>query len=223
NPPQEKTIDSFILNGVECEPYLTCDHRLMLEKAEEIIQGAKIIKKILNASCCYLAIEKNKPDAIKLMKKKIKKEEGFYLRELAVKYPQGAEKQLIKTLLAREVPSGGLPLDVGVVVNNVGTALAVYEAVAESKPLYERVITVTGSIIRNPQNLRVRIGTKFSHLIKECGGFTREPAKIIMGGPMMGLAQYSLDAPIIKGTCGIVALGKEEMTSFKSNPCLRCG
>ncbi|MEA3328483.1 MAG: electron transport complex subunit RsxC [Candidatus Omnitrophota bacterium] len=223
DPPKEKPIGSLILNGVECEPYLTSDHRLMLEKPEEIISGAKIVKKILNAANCYLAIEKNKTDAIELMRKKIDKEDGFYLKELAVKYPQGAEKQLIKTLLGREVPNGGLPLDVGVVVNNVGTVLAVYEAVIEGKPLYERVMTVTGSIVKNPQNLRVRIGTKFSHLVRECGGVNRGPAKIIMGGPMMGLAQYSLDVPVVKGTCGIIALAGKEISLSGLNPCLRCG
>ena len=223
NPPQDKPIDCFILNGIECEPYITSDHRLMLEKSEEIISGAKIIKKILNAGNCYLAIEKNKPDAIKLLEKKIEKEKNFYLKKLPVKYPQGAEKQLIKVLLGKEVPSHGLPQDVGVVVNNVGTILAVYEAVVEGKPLYERVITVTGRIIKDPQNLRVRIGTKFSHLIKECGGFKQEPAKIIMGGPMMGLAQYSLDTPVIKATSGIIALGEKEVSLSELNPCLRCG
>jgi electron transport complex protein RnfC len=223
NPAREKPIDSFILNGVECEPYLTCDHRLMLERSEEIIAGAKIIKKILNAPRCYLAIEKNKPDAIELMKKKISKEKGFYLKELAVNYPQGAEKQLIKILLDREVPSGGLPLDVGVVVNNVGTALAVYQAIVKGKPLYERVVTVTGRIVKSPQNLRVRMGTKFSHLIRQCGGLSEEPAKVIMGGPMMGIAQYSLDAPVVKATSGIVILSAKEISFSEPNPCLRCG
>ena len=220
--PEDKKIDFLILNGVECEPYLTCDHALMLARAEEIIAGAKIIKKALNADRCYIAIERNKPDAIKLIKEKIKMERDFHLKILTVRYPQGAEKQLIKTVLGREVPLGGLPMDVGVVVNNVGTALAIYEAVVLSKPLYERVVTVTGSIVKDPQNLKVRIGTKFSQLIEECGGLKGEPTKIIIGGPMMGLAQYSLDLPVIKGSSGIIFLNKKESILAELNPCIRC-
>jgi len=212
----------LILNGAECEPYLTSDHALMLAMPEEIIIGAKIIKKVLNADKCYIAIEKNKPDAIKLIKEKIKKEKGFELKKLVVQYPQGAEKQLIKTVLGREVPLGGLPMDVGVVVNNVATALAIYEAVVLGKPLYQRVVTVTGSIVKDPQNLKVRIGTKLSQLIKECGGLKEEPTKIIIGGPMMGLAQYSLDIPVIKGTSGIIFLNSKELTRAELNPCIRC-
>lgn len=222
SPPKDKKIDFLILNGVECEPYLTCDHALMLARAEEIIAGAKIIKKVLNADRCYIAVERNKPDAIKLIKKKIKTERAIHLKILAVRYPQGAEKQLIKTVLGREVPLEGLPMDVGVVVNNVGTALAVYEAVVLGKPLYERVVTVTGSIVKDPQNLKVRIGTKFSQLIKECGGLREEPTKIIIGGPMMGLAQYSLDIPVIKGSSGIIFLNKKESILAELNPCIRC-
>ncbi len=220
--PKDKKIDSLILNGVECEPYLTSDHALMLAMAEEIIIGAKIIKKVLNADKCYIAIEKDKPDAIKLIKEKIKKEKGFELKKLVVRYPQGAEKQLIKTLLGREVPLRGLPMDIGAMVNNVGTALAVYQAVVYGKPLYERVITLTGNIVKDPQNLKVRIGTKLGHLIKECGGLREDPAKIIVGGPVMGLAQYSLDVPVIKGTSGIIFLNSKELTLAELNPCIRC-
>lgn len=221
SPPKEKPIDTFILNGAECEPYLTADQRLMLEKPDEIIAGMKIAMKALGVSCGFVAIEENKPGAINLFKKLT---DGGLIKVVPLKsfYPQGAEKQLIKTILHREVPLQGLPYDVGVVVNNVATAFAIYEAVYKNKPLYERLITVTGSIIKNPANLLVRIGAKVKDVIEFCGGLTDEPAKVILGGPMMGIAQYTPDAPVIKGTTGVIVFGKKEAKMPIPRPCIRC-
>ncbi|MFH1847719.1 MAG: electron transport complex subunit RsxC [Candidatus Omnitrophota bacterium] len=227
SPPAGKTMDTFILNGVECEPYLSCDHRLMLERPKEILEGAMLIMDALGLKKCIVGIEANKPDAIEAMGSAILgfKNSGcdFQVVSLGVKYPQGAEKQLIKALVNREVPAGGLPFDVGVMVNNVGTALAVYEAVKLKKPLYERVVTVTGNIVKEPQNLLVRIGTPVRDLIRFCGGTTKDIGKIIMGGPMMGIALHTQDAPVIKGTSGILVLSGEEADKRSWDPCIRCG
>ena len=220
-PPKEKPIDTFILNGAECEPYLTADHRLMLEKANEIIAGMEIAMKALKVDSGFVAIEENKPDAINLFKGLV---DGKQIKVAPLKslYPQGAEKQLIKAILKREVPPGGLPFDVGTLVHNVGTCFAIYEAVYKNKPLYERVITVTGKIVRNPANLNVKIGTKIKDIIEFCGGLTEDVAKIILGGPMMGIAQYTLDVPVIKGTSGIIVFSKEETKLCSPKSCIRC-
>lgn len=220
-PPKEKPIDTFILNGAECEPYLTADHRLMLEKANEIIAGMEIAMKALKVDSGFVAIEENKPDAINLFKGLV---DGKQIKVAPLKslYPQGAEKQLIKAILKREVPPGGLPFDVGTLVHNVGTCFAIYEAVYKNKPLYERVITVTGKIVRNPANLKVKIGTKIKDIIEFCGGLTEDVAKIILGGPMMGIAQYTLDVPVIKGTSGIIVFSKEETKLCSPKSCIRC-
>lgn len=224
SPPKEKPIDTVILNGAECEPYLTADHRLMLEEPESIVKGFLIIKKVVEAKHGIIGIEKNKEDAIKTIKKVVDDlKADVEVVELEVKYPQGAEKQLIYTLLKREVPSGGLPLDVGVVVQNVGTAKAVYDAVYQGKPLIERVTTVTGSNIKEPSNLLVKIGTLAKDLIEFCGGILEEGGKIIFGGPMMGVAQFSDEVPVIKGTSGIVLLREGESLFPKEGPCIRCG
>lgn len=221
-PPKEKSVDTFILNGAECEPYLTADHRLMLERPQQILAGMKMAMKALGVSVGYVAIEENKPDAIRLFKRIVDEK---MIKVVGIKsfYPQGAEKQLIKTILQREVPPQGLPFDVGVVVNNVATAFAIYEAVVNNKPLYERVLTVTGKILKNPANLLVRIGTKVKDVLDFCGGLQQEPAKVIVGGPMMGVAQYTQDAPVIKGTSGIILFGKEEIKEHPSDACIRCG
>ncbi|MBL7130455.1 MAG: electron transport complex subunit RsxC [Candidatus Omnitrophica bacterium] len=217
-----KPVDSFILNGAECEPCLTADSRLMQENAYEIIRGMDIVMRILNIKNSFVAIEDNKPEAIKKMQGIIKNI-GYKLKILKSSYPQGGEKQLIKSVLNREVPSGGLPFDVGVVVHNVATVFAIYEAIYKNKPLYERVITVTGSCLENPMNLKVRIGTTIKEVIDECGPLKEEPIKVIVGGPMMGIAQYSLDAPVIKGTSGIILLGKKEVKIEDEKFCIRCG
>jgi electron transport complex protein RnfC len=238
SPPKEKRIDSVILNGAECEPYLTCDHRLMMEKTTEILKGLEIIIKVLEAKDAYIAIEDNKLSAIYAMEKALAGSEGRGLRDAAkihhpsprikvvplkTKYPQGAEKQVIKAVLDRDVPAGGLPMDVDCVVQNVGTAFAIYEAVCLGKPLIERCITITGSCVKEPMNIWVRIGTVLSDLETFLGGFAKEPAKVIVGGPMMGLAQYTLDIPVIKGTSGVVFLSKDEVERFEESVCIRCG
>lgn len=222
SPP--KPVETFIINGVECEPYLTCDFRLMLEKGAEILKGILLMQKILNIKNVFVGIEEDKPEAIKAMQNAIKSlGVNFTVISLKTKYPQGAEKQLIKAITNREVPPGKLPFDVGVVVNNVGTAFAVYEAVYLGKPLYERVVTVTGKTLKEPANLKVRLGTRFSELIKYCQGTTEPIGKIIMGGPMMGLAQFSEDVPVIKGSSGILVLSKHEVKEYEEQPCIRCG
>lgn len=223
SPPPEKKIDTFILNGAECEPYLTSDARLMLENPADILEGVRIISKILNCDKVFIGIENNKPEAIDIFKKLvIKSQLNFEVVSLKVKYPQGAEKQLIKAIANREVPAGGLPMDVGCLVQNVGTAKAVYDAVAFNKPLFERVVTVTGPGIKEPKNLRVRIGTPFVDLISFCGGLTEDAAKIINGGPMMGIAQFSQDVMVTKGTSGIVILTEKEANLPDPQPCIRC-
>ncbi len=224
SPPKEVRIDTLIVNGVECEPYLTGDHRLMVERPREILEGVKILLNVLGVQRAYIAIEKNKPDAIKIMQDHAA-DRSFWngaaveVVPLTVKYPQGSEKQLIKAVVRKEVPSGGLPFHVGVVVQNVGTAFAVYEAVARGKPLIERIVTVSGNRIGEPRNLAVRIGTPFARVIEHAGGIVpgTRPAKIIMGGPMMGIAQYTLDVPVIKGTSGILVL--EEVRPMNLMPC----
>ncbi len=221
-PPADKDINTIIINGCECEPYLTCDHRLLLENSREIIEGLKIIMKLLDAGKGIIAIEDNKPDAIKLLSAAVKMEPNVEIAAVKTKYPQGAEKQLIKALLDREVPAGKLPFEVGVVVDNVGTAVAIYEALRDNKPLIERIITVTGSGIKEPQNIKVRIGTLVSDIVDFCGGLQGDIAKVIMGGPMMGIAQYTLDIPVIKGTSGILVLTTQDAGVVQAGPCIRC-
>ena len=220
-PPEDCEIDTVILNGCECEPYLSCDHRLMLDYPMEILEGLKIIMQTLDAERGIVAVEANKPDAISLLEKQIRREPSLELAVLKVKYPQGAEKHLIDAILKRKVPPGKLPLHVGIVVDNVGTAFAIRQAVRRGIPLVERVITVTGSGIKQPQNLWVRLGTLFGDVISQCGGLRENPEKIIAGGPMMGIAQYTLDVPVVKGTSGILILA--EAKTFAEGECIRCG
>jgi len=224
SPPKEKRIEILIVNGVECEPFLTADHRLMIECAEGIIEGARIMLKVLGLPKAVIAIEMNKPDAIAHMGERCRALGApIGVMPLKVKYPQGAEKQLIKAVLGREVPSGGLPFDVGAVVQNVGTAFAVYEAVALGKPLIERVLTVSGDGIAEPKNLRVRIGTPVSELISFCGGSLPDgDSKLIMGGPMMGISQYTAEVPVVKGTSGILLLSRGARTE-RETTCIKCG
>jgi len=221
--PEGRDIDTLIINGAECEPYLTCDHRLMLERANDILEGARIMMDILDAKECFIGIEANKSDAINVMRKALQGNPDIQIKRLKTKYPQGAEKQLIKSTLNRTVPSQKLPFKVGVVVHNVATAVAVYEAVALWKPLYERVITVSGGCIKNPSNILVKIGTPVSDLIEECGGLRKDPVKIVMGGPLMGQAIYNLDMPILKGTSGVLFLSKDELAHGEAGVCIRCG
>ncbi|MGO1368027.1 MAG: electron transport complex subunit RsxC [Senegalia sp. (in: firmicutes)] len=222
SPPPEKNVDTVILNGAECEPYLTADHRLMLEQPEIIIQGLKAIMKAVDVKKGYIGIENNKPDAIEIMLDAAKNEKDIEVISVETKYPQGDEKRLINAITGRVVPSGGLPMDVGVVVNNTGTAHAIGNAILNGMPLIERVATITGSGINNPKNLIIKIGTQFKDLIEECGGFKDQVGKVIMGGPMMGLAQFSIEVPAIKGTSGILVLDEKEAKLPDPDPCIRC-
>jgi len=222
SPPGEKPIDTLILNGVECEPYLTSDHRVMLEETEKVLEGAAILQRLLGAERICIGIEANKPDAIEVMEKACV-DRDIEVVPLKVKYPQGAERQLILAITGREVPSGALPMEVGCVVQNVGTAAAIVDAVRHGRPLIERVATVTGTAVRQPKNLRVRIGTSLAHLTEQCGGLAKEPAKIIMGGPMMGQTQLSLEVPVVRGTSGLLLFAEGDVPLRPEGPCIRCG
>jgi electron transport complex protein RnfC len=224
SPPKEKTIDAVVINGAECEPYLTADHRLMVEHPKEVVEGLKIIMKSLGVSEGHIGIEENKPDALEAISSAVAGESNIKVWPLEIKYPQGAEKMLIKAVKGREVPSKGLPMDVGVVVQNVGTAIAVYEAVRYGKPLIERVVTITGKGIQESRNMLVRIGTLMSDVVEQCGGLAEGAVKVIAGGPMMGFAQWTLDVPVVKGTSGILVLSeKEYVASDDYSACIRCG
>lgn len=221
SPPAEKKIDTVIVNGAECEPYLTADHRIMVEYPGEVVRGLKAVLKALGARNAWIGIENNKPDAIAAMRDAVGHGD-IRIAPLKVKYPQGAEKQLINAITGREVPSGGLPMDVGVVVVNAGTAYQICQAVEKGLPLYERVVTVTGSV-GQPGNLIVRIGTPISHVIAHTGGLSGKIEKVIAGGPMMGIALHNLDAPVIKGTSGILALDDKTARPLAESACIRCG
>ncbi len=221
--PNGKKADTLIINGVECEPYLTADHRLMLEHAEEILVGVDIMRRALNSERAVIGIEANKPDAIEKMTKVAATFSGIVVQPLQMKYPQGAEKQLIKAIANREVPSGKLPLDVGCVVDNVGTAMAIYEAVQKHKPLFERVVTVTGKHLASPSNFLVRTGVSVEYLIEKCGGIPEGTGKIISGGPMMGKAVVRTDIPVVKGTSGVLLLDESESRRKPQSNCIRCG
>ena len=222
-PPVGMKAEVLLINGVECEPYLTSDHRLMLEKTEEILVGTKILMKAMNVEKAFIGIENNKPDAIQLLTSKATKYTGIGIVPLKVKYPQGGEKQLIKAVTGKEVPSGGLPIAVGAVVSNVGTAFAVYEAIQKNKPLFERVVTVTGKGVKKPSNFKVRMGTPTTELIEAAGGLPENTGKIISGGPMMGKALATPDVPVTKGTSGILILSEKEAKRQEYMECIRCG
>jgi len=226
-PPADNPVDTLLLNGAECEPYITADHRTMLEQAEAIVEGAKILLKILGIKTCAIGIESNKPDAISTMNAAVAAatEPAYDIRveTLEVKYPQGSEKQLIQAITGRKVPSLALPSAVGVVVHNVSTTKAVYEAVALGKPLIEKVITVSGRGINKPANLLVKIGTKVSDIVEYCGGCTPDLARIVLGGPMMGFAVSTLDIPVTKTTSSILFLTEDEIDTREMSNCIRCG
>jgi electron transport complex protein RnfC len=222
SPPADKPIDTVILNGVECEPYATCDHRLMLEHPDLIVEGLRIIMRILGCSMGFVGIERNKPDAVRVMKAAVKDLPGVKVAELKVKYPQGGEKQLIYAVTRRKVPAGGLPMDVGCVVQNVGTAAAVYEAAALGRPLVERLVTVTGRGVVKPVNVRARLGDSFARLVEFAGGYTEKAAKLIMGGPMMGIAQFTDGVPVVKGTSCLLVLDEDGVSAAAELPCISC-
>lgn len=220
--PPEKNIDTIIVNAAECEPYITADHRLLLEHPEDVVLGLKAIMKAVNVNKGIIAIEDNKIDALDGINRAIAGSEGIQVIILATKYPQGGEKQLIQAVTDREVPSGGLPMDVGVIVNNAGTCAAIAKVLKTGMPLIERITTVTGSGINEPSNLLIRIGTPLIDIIEQCGGFKGTPGKVLMGGPMMGLAQSTLDVPAIKGTSGILVLEKSDVKLFEPSTCINC-
>lgn len=221
-PVEGKKADFIILNGVECEPYITADHRMMLEKSDRIIAGLRYILKCTGCQQGVIAIEENKPDAIALLQKLVAGDANIRVRVLREKYPQGSEKHLIYACTQREVPVGGLPLDVGVIVNNVGTAAAIADAVELGIPLIERILTLNGNGINKPANYLVRIGTLFSDLIEESGGYSGEIDKIIAGGLMMGKTVFTADIPVVKGSSGIVVIKKESQNKVREYNCVRC-
>lgn len=221
-PPPGNKAEVLIINGVECEPYLTADHRIMLERAEEIIIGVQILMKAIDVKKAVIGIENNKKDAIERLQNIAGKVLGVEICPLKVSYPQGGEKQLIKATIDREVPSGGLPIAVGAVVQNVGTALAVYEAVMKHKPLFERIVTITGKSVKNPGNYLCRIGTPISKLIEAAGGIPEDTSKIIGGGPMMGRAMVNIDSPVMKGTSGVLLINEKEAGRKPVRNCIRC-
>ncbi len=222
-PPPGSKAEMLIINGVECEPYLTADHRLMLEKGSELLVGIRILMCALSVDKAYIGIENNKKDAIASLQNLTASDSSIEIVPLKVKYPQGGEKQLIKAVTGREVPSGALPIAVGAVVSNVGTAYAVYEAVQKNKPLIERVVTVTGRSVKNPSNFMVRVGTPVKELIEAAGGLPDDTGKIISGGPMMGKAIASTDVPVTKGTSGILIMPDTDAKRKTSQNCIRCG
>ncbi|WP_462317236.1 electron transport complex subunit RsxC [Marinilabilia sp.] len=222
SPPPGKKCDILIINGVECEPFLTSDHRVMLEKGDELIVGIRILMKALKVDKAVIGIENNKPDAIQHLKKLKSQESGIEVQPLKVQYPQGGEKQLIDAVIGRQVPSGKLPIEVGAVVHNVGTAYAIYEAVQKNKPLVERVVTVTGPGITKPGNFMTRIGTPVSQLIEATGGLPDNTGKVVGGGPMMGKALANLEVPVTKGSSGILILPHEEAHRKPVENCIRC-
>ena len=223
SPPPDKKIDYLIINGAECEPYLTSDYREMLEKPAEVISGVRIMMKVLGLEKGYIAVEDNKADAAELLKKVAGDNSGIEICVLKTKYPQGSEKHIIKVVTGREVPSGKLPADAGAIVSNIDTCIILHEVLKSGMPLVRRTITVSGSGVNNPGNFSVAVGTTFGEVFEAAGGLKENTKKIIMGGPMMGMAQYSLDAPVIKGTSGLIALVEEDVRLYDEKPCVRCG
>ncbi len=222
-PPPGCKAECVIINAVECEPYLTADHRLMLEKPDQIIVGVSILMKAAKVNKAYIGIENNKPDAIKLMTERAASYAGIEIVPLKVKYPQGGEKQLVDAVINRQVPAPpAIPVNVGAVVQNVGTAYAVYEAVQKNKPLFERIVTVTGKSLKNPSNFLTRMGTPMSQLIDAAGGMPEDTGKVIGGGPMMGKALANTEVPICKGSSGVLLMNDKEASRAEAQPCIRC-
>lgn len=221
--PEGKSADIIILNGSECEPYITSDHRVMVEEGEVVVDGLKIVMEKLSAKEGYISIEKNKRDAIENMRKICEKYDNIHVVPLETKYPQGSEKHLIKSTIRKEVPSGKLPIDIGVVVLNIETAAEISHIYSTGAPLISRVVTVSGTIVNNPANFEVRIGTPITALIEAAGGLSEEAAKVISGGPMMGSALFSVDFPVVKGCGAILFFGEKDVMKEKCIPCIRCG
>lgn len=223
NPPPDKKVDVLVINGAECEPYITSDYREMLENPQGIIEGILIIMEVTGIKNAIIAIESNKQQAIKLLKEKIQGIKGLEVKALRTIYPQGAEKQLIYATTGRKVPSGGLPSDVGVLVQNINTASFLHSYFYTGMPLLKKRITVDGDAVREPKNVEAYIGTSLQEVFDFCGGFKKEPARIIMGGPMMGVAQFSLENTVVKHTNALLAFSEDKVLLSKEMPCLRCG
>lgn len=223
SPPPGKSIDVLIINGAECEPYITSDYREMLENTDDILEGINIVRNIAGAKKVYMAIENNKPEALKLFEKKAGLNGVLEVIGLKTRYPQGAEKQLIYAATKRKVPAGGLPSDIGVVVQNINTVSFIAKYMRTGMPLISRRVTVDGSAVRSPANVEVLIGTQLKDVFEFCGGFIEKPAKVIMGGPMMGVAQFSLDTSVLKQTNAILALNAKDAVLPEESVCIRCG
>jgi electron transport complex protein RnfC len=223
SPPPDKKIDTVIVNGCECEPYLTTDNRIMIEESGRIVTGLKIILRVLQTAKGIIAIEDNKPEAIEHLKEFCASIPDIKVAVVKSKYPQGCEKQLIDAITGREVPTGGLPLDVGCLVSNVDTVISIHRAIIRGRPLMRKVVTITGGAIRNPGNYKARIGTLLSDLVDMAGGFKSNPAKIVVGGPMMGTAIFDTDVPIVKTTGGVLFFTEEEAYIPPERNCIRCG
>ncbi|WP_455597154.1 electron transport complex subunit RsxC [Cloacibacillus porcorum] len=225
SPPPDKKINWLIVNGVECEPYLNCDNRLMLEGAEKVIKGLQLVMRIFPEAKGVIAIENNKPQAISVMNDLVAKlgAENIIVQPLAVKYPQGAEKMLIEAITGQEYIMTALPADVGCIILNVRTVFQIYRAIAEGNPATTRIVTVTGDAVAHPKNIKVPLGTSVRELVDLCGGFKEQPVKILSGGPMMGISMRSIDVPVVKGTSGILALTAKSAMLKPITPCLRCG
>lgn len=223
NPSSDKSIDTVLINGSECEPFLTADQKVMEMYSEEIVQGIKVILKVLDAPRAIICIEDNKPGAIEKMRQATQGLGNIEVASVVTKYPQGDERMLVKSVLNREIPKGGLPADIGAVIINCYTTKSIYDALFKNKPLYERMVTVAGSGLKDSKNMLVRIGSPLSYLIKNAGGMTEDCKKIIMGGPMMGNGQYTLEAPVIKGMSGLLAFNEKDSQTPKSTQCIKCG
>ncbi|MCH5253485.1 MAG: electron transport complex subunit RsxC [Lachnospiraceae bacterium] len=223
SPKEPDKIDFVIANCAECEPYLTSDYRRMLEEPEKLVEGLKVSLKLFDNAKGILAVEDNKPDCIEILKNLVKDEPRISVKTLRTKYPQGAERQLIFATTGRKINSSMLPADVGCVVNNVDTIVAIYHAVIEGKPLMHRIVTVTGDAIAEPQNFIVRIGTNYHELVEEAGGFQKEPVKIVSGGPMMGFAIFDLDVPTTKTASALLCLTQDAVSEMEEGPCINCG
>lgn len=222
-PKRDDAIEYVIVNGAECEPYLTSDYRMMLEESEKIVTGLKIMLQLFEKAKGIILIEDNKPEAVKKLSALVEKEERISVKVAKTKYPQGAERQIINVATGRKINSSMLPADAGCVVDNVDTVISIYMAVAESMPLIRRIITVTGDAVLNPQNFSVRIGTNYTELIAAAGGFTVTPEKVVSGGPMMGMALFELDLPVTKTSSALLAMAKDEAAALPTSPCIRCG
>ena len=222
-PKNPEKIDTIIVNGAECEPYLTSDYRRMIEQPDKLVKGLKAVLSLFPGAKGYVGIESNKPEAIKILGDAVKDEENIEVAVLKTKYPQGGERYIIKAITGREINSKMLPADAGCIVHNVDTIVSIYQALYEGRPLTRRIVTVTGDAISKPQNYYVYVGTNLRELVEAAGGFSCEPEKIISGGPMMGFSFFNLDVPVVKGSSSVLAFRKDDVSAVSPSPCIRCG